>query len=134
MSQEKVDRYKKEKANRKKTMKKEKIQYYIRRCVVAVLAVALVGWIGYSAFRVYEDSRPVETAEVNYNAITDYETSLNTGECSGADERIYIIVEDKRRRESPAFFFCALYFGFLRKKGLKSPVKWFTMVSSGRKW
>lgn len=80
MSQEKVDRYKKEKANRKKTMKKEKIQYYIRRCVVAVLAVALVGWIGYSTFRVYEDSRPVETAEVNYNAITDYETSLNTGE------------------------------------------------------
>ena len=50
MSQEKVDRYKKEKANRRKTMKKEKIQYYIRRCVVAVLAVALVGWIGYSAF------------------------------------------------------------------------------------
>ena len=48
--------------------------------VMIVLAVALVGWIGYSAFRVYEDSRPVETAEVNYNAITDYETSLNTGE------------------------------------------------------
>lgn len=80
MSQEKVDRYKKEKANRKKIMKKEKVQYIIRRCVVAVLAVALVGWIGYSAFRVYEDSRPVETAEVDYNAITDYETSLNTEE------------------------------------------------------
>ena len=80
MSQEKVDRYKKEKANRRKIMKKEKIQYIIRRCVVAVLAVALVGWIGYSAFRVYEDSRPVETAEVDYNAITDYETSLNTEE------------------------------------------------------
>lgn len=80
MSQEKVDRYKKEKANRKKIMKKEKVQYIIRRCVVAVLAVALVGWIGYSAFRVYEDSRTVETAEVDYNAITDYETSLNTEE------------------------------------------------------
>ena len=80
MSQEKVDRYKKEKANRKKIMKKEKVQYIICRCVVAVLAVALVGWIGYSAFRVYEDSRRVETAEVDYNAITDYETSLNTEE------------------------------------------------------
>ena len=80
MSQEKVDRYKKEKANRKKTMKKEKIQYYIRRCVVAVLAVALVGWIGYSAFSMDESSRPVETAEVDYNAITDYETSLNTAQ------------------------------------------------------
>ena len=57
MSQEKVDRYKKEKANRRKNMKKEKIQYIIRRCIVGVLAVALVGWIGYSAVNMYMDSR-----------------------------------------------------------------------------
>lgn len=77
MSQEKVDKYKKEKANRKKTMKKEKAMYYVRRCVVVVLAVALIGWIGYSAFNVYMSSRPVETAEVDYSAITDYESNLN---------------------------------------------------------
>lgn len=77
MSQEKVDKYKKEKANRKKTMKKEKAMYYVRRCVVGVLAVALIGWIGYSAFNVYMSSRPVETAEVDYSAITDYESNLN---------------------------------------------------------
>ena len=80
MSQEKVDRYKKEKANRKKTMKKEKVMYFIRRCIVAVLAVVLIGWIGYSAFKVYETNRPVETAEVDYNAITDYEMSLAEGQ------------------------------------------------------
>lgn len=77
MSQGKVDKYKKEKANRKKTMKKEKAMYYVRRCVVVVLAVALIGWIGYSAFNVYMSSRPVETAEVDYSAITDYESNLN---------------------------------------------------------
>lgn len=77
MSQEKVDKYKKEKANRKKTMRKEKAMYYVRRCVVVVLAVALIGWIGYSAFNVYMSSRPVETAEVDYSAITDYESNLN---------------------------------------------------------
>lgn len=76
MSQEKVDRYKKEKANRKKAMKKEKLWYMIRRCVVAVLAVALVAWIGYSAYNKYESSRPVETAEVDYSAITDFEAGL----------------------------------------------------------
>ena len=80
MSQEKVDKYKKEKANRRKNMKKEKIQYIIRRCIVGVLAVALVGWIGYSAVNMYMDSRPVETAEVDYNAITDYETGLLTAD------------------------------------------------------
>ena len=37
MSQEKVDRYKKEKANRKKNMKKEKFQNILRKCAVALV-------------------------------------------------------------------------------------------------
>ena len=37
MSQEKVDRYKKEKANRKKNLKKEKFQNILRKCVVGVV-------------------------------------------------------------------------------------------------
>ncbi len=48
MSQAKVDRYKDEKKNRKKNMKKEKVQNIIRRCAVCVIAVALIGWAGYS--------------------------------------------------------------------------------------
>ena len=39
MSQAKVDRYKM-KENRKKNMKKEKVQNIIRRCAVCVIAVA----------------------------------------------------------------------------------------------
>ena len=49
MSQEKVDKYKKEKANRKETMRKEKIANKIRKFVVVVVGVALIGWVGYSA-------------------------------------------------------------------------------------
>lgn len=78
MSQEKVDKYKAEKAKRKQNIKKEKAKYLLRRCVVFVLGLVLVGWIGISAYRVYEDNRPKQTAEVDYGAITDYEGSLNT--------------------------------------------------------
>ena len=37
MSQEKVDRYKKEKANRKQIMRKEKMQNALRKCIVSVI-------------------------------------------------------------------------------------------------
>ena len=43
MSQAKVDRYKKEKADRKKTMRKEKIMRNVKRCVAGVIALAIVG-------------------------------------------------------------------------------------------
>lgn len=51
MSQEKVARYKEEKANRKTMMKKEKRKHFFRKCVVGVVAIGLIGWIGYSADR-----------------------------------------------------------------------------------
>ena len=54
MSQEKVDRYKKEKANRKKNMKKEKFQNILRKCAVALVGIVLIGWIGFSAYNTYE--------------------------------------------------------------------------------
>ncbi|MCI8583853.1 MAG: hypothetical protein HFH13_12090 [Dorea sp.] len=76
MSQEKVDRYKQEKANRKQNMKKEKAKQAIRRCVVGVLGLALIGWLGYSAYNVYDSSRPKQTAQVDYTAITEYQSSL----------------------------------------------------------
>lgn len=76
MSQEKVDRYKAEKAKRKQTMKKEKAVYFMRRCVVFVLALAMIGWIGYSAVHIYNESRPKETAEVDFSAIDEYQQTL----------------------------------------------------------
>lgn len=77
MSQEKVDRYKKEKANRKQTMKREKIQNVLRRCMVGVVAVLLIGWIGYSAYGTYESKKPKEEVEIDYTALTDFSEKLS---------------------------------------------------------
>ncbi len=71
MSQDKVDRYKKEKANRKKTLRRQKIWNYVRTGIVGVLAVALVGWIGFSAYNTYDSNREAETIEINYTAVDE---------------------------------------------------------------
>ncbi|MCI8638587.1 MAG: hypothetical protein HFG41_05445 [Coprococcus sp.] len=77
MSQEKVDCYKKEKANRKQTMRKEKTMRTVRGIVVGVVFVALVGWLGYSAVGLYTQSQPRKVAEVDYTAVDNYLQSLN---------------------------------------------------------
>lgn len=77
MSQEKVARYKEEKANRKSMMKKEKRKDFFRKCIVGVVALGLVGWIGYSAYNMYESNRPRQTAEVDYSEINNYIDNLS---------------------------------------------------------
>lgn len=77
MSQEKVDRYKKEKANRKQTMRKERMMSIVRKTVLAVVAVALVAWLAYSAYDIHESNKERTVAEVNYSAVTDYLNSLS---------------------------------------------------------
>ena len=46
MSQAKVEQYKKDKANRKKTMKKEKMQRIAGRICACAILVVIVGWAG----------------------------------------------------------------------------------------
>ena len=46
MSQEKVDRYKQEKVNRKQIMRKQKLMNNMRKGVLVVVALALIGWLG----------------------------------------------------------------------------------------
>lgn len=77
MSQEKVDRYKKEKANRKQIMRKQKIMSYVRKAVLGVVALAIVGWLGYSAWQMYDSGKERIVAEVNYDSINDYVNSLS---------------------------------------------------------
>ena len=43
MSQAKVEKYKEQKANRKQTMKKEKLQSIVRNSIAAVVIVAALG-------------------------------------------------------------------------------------------
>lgn len=82
MSQEKVDRYKKEKANRVQLQKKEKRVQFFEKFVFGVVGVVLVGWIGYSAYGVV--TRPSEdaaqktvTTEIDINALDKYLGELN---------------------------------------------------------
>ena len=77
MSQEKVDRYKQEKANRKQIMAKEKRMHRLAVLCGWVIVIAVVAWAGFSAYRVYENSRPMETIYANLNPINDYIDSLN---------------------------------------------------------
>lgn len=77
MSQEKVDKYKEQKANRKKIIKKERRMRVLRNSVAAVIGLAVIGWIGYSAVGKYQDAQPREVAEVDYTAVSEYIQSLS---------------------------------------------------------
>ena len=76
MSQEKVTRYKEEKANRKQIMKKQKRASIIRNTIASVVVVAVVGWIGYSGVAFYLENRPRAEVDVDYTAISEYEELL----------------------------------------------------------
>lgn len=78
MSQEKVERYKKEKANRKEIIKKEKRKAKITKAVTAVVVIALFCWIGYSAYDVIQDNKPQTVVSVNVDSVNDYLSGLST--------------------------------------------------------
>jgi len=72
MSQEKIDRYKQEKANRKKNLKKQRTMNLVRKGVLALAGVALVGWLGYSAYDSFSQNKNREITTVDYGAIDSY--------------------------------------------------------------
>lgn len=80
MSQEKVERYKKEKANRKRIMKKEKLKSRLAGACGILVCAALIGWAGYSGYVRWEASRPAKSTEINTDAISDYLSGLNAEE------------------------------------------------------
>ena len=85
MSQKKVDRYKKEKNNREKLQKKERRILNLEKVVVTVICIAVVGWIGYSAYDLVTREDPnaeqeVVTTEMDVTAISDYLNSLSQTE------------------------------------------------------
>jgi len=47
MSQEKVERYKKEKAHRKQTIKKQKMKSFTARAAGGIVCADLFGWEGF---------------------------------------------------------------------------------------
>lgn len=76
MSQEKVDKYKEQKANRKETMKKAKRASLIRNVVTSVVLVAVIGWVGYSGVTYVINNRPRPSVDVNYTSVADYVEGL----------------------------------------------------------
>lgn len=78
MSQAKVEQYKKEKANRKKTLARNKVKRLAGRICAWVILAAIVGWAGYSGYQYYEDKKPAKTFYTDISPVSDYLSSLNT--------------------------------------------------------
>ena len=84
MSQAKVDQHKKQKANRKKEMRKEKLE----RTAVGVLGVVIVAaicvWIGFSVYGKTTGNTGADAESsavtVNTDAVDDYLDGLNAEE------------------------------------------------------
>ena len=83
MSQAKVDRYKEEKKNRAKIIKKEKRQLLAMKLGASVVAVALVAWFSVSGSHVFQSQDASTTTEkvnytINTSAIDEFLTDLYT--------------------------------------------------------
>ena len=71
MSQEQVNKYKEEKANRKEIMAKEKKQKNTIKLVAGIVALVLVCWLGYSVYDMA--TRPdTSTVEIDSTALDEY--------------------------------------------------------------
>ena len=71
MSQEKVNQYKEAKKNRKETVKKEKQKALLTKLAVAVVGLAILVWLGFSAVVSIQNAQgPAVT--VDTSAVTEY--------------------------------------------------------------
>nr|WP_295285681.1 hypothetical protein [uncultured Blautia sp.] len=80
MSQKKVDSYKTSKFNRSKTSRKEKLIDKLEILAWIVICVAMVGWIGFSAYaKVTAKQETVVTETVmDTSAIDNYVSGLSS--------------------------------------------------------
>lgn len=80
MSQAKVDRYKEEKRNREKIIKKQKREWMLTKAGMSVVALALVVWAGVSVYTSFISPESVTadkpTYTVNTSAIDDFMSDL----------------------------------------------------------
>lgn len=77
MSQAKVDQYKKDKANRKKIVKRERVNRMCARIIGYAIVLAIVAWAGVSGYQYYESVKPAKTYVADITAIDEYLDSLN---------------------------------------------------------
>lgn len=81
MSQEKVEHKKELKKNRKSLVRKKKVEYVISICCVAVIAVAVFGWIGFSVYTKVDEAAAenieYEYYDISTDAIQNYLSTLS---------------------------------------------------------
>lgn len=77
MSQEKVDRYKEQKANRKTILKRQKRKILVAKVASSIVAIVIIGWIGHAAYQSITDTTG-QTINVNMDSINHYMSSLST--------------------------------------------------------
>lgn len=81
MSQAKVDRYKEQKKNRKKIIKKEKREWAAVQAGLGLFALVLVGWTGVAVYQGVtapaETTGELTTYTVDTSAVDDYMAGLD---------------------------------------------------------
>ena len=77
MSQQKVDKYKQDKANRSQIMKKQKRAFKIEVLAIGLVVVGLLGWFGHSYYDRVESLKPPVEYPVDSGAVDDYMSELN---------------------------------------------------------
>lgn len=81
MSQAKVDYHKKEKANRKSTVKKAKINSIIATVVAVIVVIGVLAWVGYSSVTKIKEynlaNKNWETYDVSLDPIQNYLSDLH---------------------------------------------------------
>lgn len=80
MSRSKEDKYKEEKARRRRMRRRHGIYNMIRKSAVVLVGVILIGWITYSAYRTYEAKQPKKEVEVDYSALQNFQNNLDKAE------------------------------------------------------
>ena len=85
MSQAKVDRYKEDKRNRDKIIKKQKREWMLTKLGLSAVGLVMVAWIGVSVYNGITTDTTEETVEraaysVDTTALNDYLIDLSTVE------------------------------------------------------
>ena len=80
MSQEKVDNYRAGKLNRSKTARKEKLIDRLEILAWVVICVAMIGWIGYSAYAKIEQKQESVVLEttMDTSALDNYVSGVTS--------------------------------------------------------
>ena len=50
---------------------------FMYKGILMIAVLALIGWLGYSAYDIYESGKERTVSEVNYDAVSDYLNGLN---------------------------------------------------------